>query len=148
MTESNEQQRDRALKQVIADQNKKLPMMLNEEIRLDSMLYINQMWGTYGTNVKLSKEEFFGIMGTAYLQDTAKPVNTRHYCTNMAFLVEDGVPGYWAFYDKNGDFMGKIVVYPADCDSIVEVPADHWDQFQSEYHRQLPKVNEHFGIEK
>jgi hypothetical protein len=103
---------DQNLRQVATDLNKKLPMMVDDQTRLDQ---VSAKTGTliYAYSLPNATKNDLDFSSLAKI---LKPQMIANYRDNktMTALRQWNVSLDYQYKDKNGDFMGEILVTPDD----------------------------------
>lgn len=104
---------DRVLVQTASEMNKTLPMMVDSETRLDTIMPGpgNRLTYLY-TLVKQDK----GALDSSVFQNKLRPQIVANYKTSgqMKSFRDANVEMHYQYKDKNGNFICEIIVSPKD----------------------------------
>lgn len=107
------QSKEEVLIRFSKETNKKLPVMVDKQTRLDSTLYKNKLVNYKYTLVNLTLNQ----LNVDKIVETIKPKLVKNYCTNkeIRFLLESNIEAAYIYNDKNGAFVTKISVNNKNC---------------------------------
>ena len=93
--------------------NKNLPMMVDQETRLDFTMALKHKFLYKYTMVNFKTEE----LDSNYVYETMKPILVKNVCTNedMKAFVEYKIPVQYSYYGNDGGKISSVTVLPADC---------------------------------
>ena len=103
---------DEYLQKYVSEQNSKLPMMVDSETRLDSMIVINKTICYYNTVVHYSASNEVAQKINAF-----GPKIVNRICTSKETQkwVKNGFTFSYAYYDNDGKQITVISVAPSQC---------------------------------
>lgn len=110
---SNTSTFDKKMMAAASELNKSLPMMVDQETRLDNAIALPENVFQYNyTLVNLTKDEIDLEVFTAYM----KPQITNNVKTNpdLKFFRDNQVTMGYFYKDKNGEFVAKFAVSKKD----------------------------------
>lgn len=105
-----------SLVEVTTEMNKTLPMMVDEETRLDRVgVYGKTFYGRY-TLINYTLEEL-NRSQIQSIHDGLKTLHVNSYCTNpgLKMLRDNNSGREFDIYDKNAKWVTTITVTPGDC---------------------------------
>jgi len=104
---------DAVLIQIASEINKKLPMMVDANTRLDSTVGINRTVRYNYTLVKYTAEE----LDATALEQAMRPKLINNVCTTkeMEFFVKNNITVSYAYFGKNGKQVTVITVPASSC---------------------------------
>lgn len=101
------------LSEVVNAMNKSLPMMLDSEVRLDSVVGMNKTLFYKHTLVNYTADE----VDSSFFDTEVRPFLLNQACTTpqMIFALDLGISYFYHFRGVNGKFVSQIVIAPSDC---------------------------------
>lgn len=102
------------LKSALAEANKGLPVMIDQDTRMDRIEAGHDEAVYFFTLVNHTYDQFDWKLVTANVLAGAKP----NYCTNpdMALFKNGHISMLYIYYDKNGELAGTVKIPSTICD--------------------------------